>query len=331
MIDHRPFVVIVPVYEDRKSAVILMTKLKALCTQEPFIIAVEDGSLHDPLMPSDIGNAGLVGEIVYLRRNMGHQRAIAAGLVYASTYHQPESAVVMDCDGEDRPEVVNDLLEGLRGDDTDVVVAIRGKRSESLAFRLFYAFYRLIFLILTGRTIQFGNFSALSGLAVKRLSATQEIWIHLAASLTISRLHIAALRVDRGARYAGNSKMNFLSLVLHGMHSLTVFAEIVLVRIVVACSCLIVVVAALLLVPAILKLIGSATPGWFTAATGILIVILLQAGILTFTMLLFASSTRSMPLVSPSQLDQLIDRVEQAVPLCQKSMQPAEEQRERYL
>jgi len=46
-----------------------------------------------------------------------------------------------------------------------------------------------------------------------------------------------------------------------------------------------------------------------------MIVILLQAGILTFTMLMFASSNRSTPLVSLSQLEQLIDRVDQAVPV----------------
>ena len=103
-----------------------------------------------------------VGEVLYLARNMGHQRAIAVGLTYISMTFEPAAVVVMDSDGEDRAESIADLLAELKTGAVDAVVALRGRRWEFLGFRAFYTFYRFIFQMLTGRTIRFGNFTALS-------------------------------------------------------------------------------------------------------------------------------------------------------------------------
>lgn len=59
-----------------------------------------------------------------------------------------------------------------------------------------------------------------------------------------------------------------------------------------------------------LKLIGFATPGWFSTASGILIIILMQSGILMFTTLMVSGIVRSAPPLTFAQIDLLIDRVE---------------------
>ena len=181
-------VVVMPVYEDRTSARQLLTELAKACPEPPYIIAVEDGSVRDPLRGADIAQAGLAGEVLYLTRNMGHQRAIAVGLSYVSLHLEPDTVVVMDSDGEDRPDAVGQLIGRLQQGDVDAVVARRRKRSESLQFRVFYVAYKLFFKALTGKAIAFGNFSALSPLALRRVAAMQESWVHYAASLMISRL-----------------------------------------------------------------------------------------------------------------------------------------------
>ena len=302
--------VVMPIYEDRESACLLMKDLAKFCPTAPFIVAVEDGSLRNPLQPSDIAAAGLEGEVIYLARNMGHQRAIATGLAYASLYHKPTAAVVMDSDGEDRPEAISALLERLQQGNFDAVVAQRRRRSESLQFRTFYIVYRFVFLLLTGRTIRFGNFTALSGLAVKRLASMQELWVHFAASLMTSRLRVGAVPTDRGKRYAGKSTMNFFSLTLHGMRSMMVFAEDVLIRVGTFCALLAVGAIVLMFSTVILKLAGIATPGWFSTASGILLIILLQAGILTFVTLMISGIVKSAPPITRADLEHLIDRVE---------------------
>ena len=74
-------------------------------------------------------------EVLHLRRNLGHQRAIAIGLAFVEAERPRCRAVVlMDSDGEDAPEDVPRLVarceqEGRR----KIVFAERTKRSESAA------------------------------------------------------------------------------------------------------------------------------------------------------------------------------------------------------
>ena len=77
---------------------------------------------------------------------------------------------------------------------------------------------------------------ALKPRAVRRLASMQEVWIHVAGSVLISKLRIDIQPIDRGPRYAGQSKMNFVGLALHGFKGLMVFAEDVLVRVGIVCA-----------------------------------------------------------------------------------------------
>lgn len=305
-------VVVMPVYEDRESARRLVRELRRICGASLYIVAAEDGSVRDPLRARDLEEAGVSGMILNLVRNMGHQRAIAVGLAYVAAHIDAQRVVVMDSDGEDTPDAVPELLQRLEQGDCDAVVARRRKRSESLKFGVFYVFYKLVFKLLTGREIGFGNFTALSPKAVRRLAAMQELWVHYAASLMVSRLRIDAVPTDRGRRYAGQPHMNFVSLSLHGMRSIMVFAEDVLVRVGIFSTMVASASVVLLMVAALLKLMDMATPGWFSPAIGILFLIFMQAGVLTFTTLMVSGQLRSMPPMTTAQLDQLIGSVEEA-------------------
>lgn len=315
----KELIIIIPVFEDNECARLLIENLAKCCTTPPYIVVVEDGSVRNPLPVSAISDAGLSGEVVYLARNMGHQKAIAAGITLVAGQYKAKAIVIMDSDGEDRPESVAPLLDRLRTDDVDAVVAERRRRSESLRFRLFYSVYRFLFQVMTGRLIRFGNFIALSMRAVKRMAAMQEIWIHVPASLIISQLRIGKVATDRGNRYTGRSQMNFISLALHGLRSMMVFADDVLIRVGSFCMLLAALSIILLVVPVALKVSGFATPGWFTAATGLLILILMQAGILTFVLLMISGLTRSALPISEAALKQIIDHIEKTAPLTMTS------------
>ncbi|MCB1463506.1 MAG: glycosyltransferase [Nitratireductor sp.] len=308
---HHDVVVMMPVYEDRASAVRLMRDIADVLTGPVYVVAIEDGSTLNRLQACDIEGSGLRGEVVVLARNVGHQRAIATGLAHVARTMSVGKLAVMDSDGEDSPGDLPVLLDRVDGG-VDVVFASRRRRSESLAFRTFYVIYRLLFQLLTGRVIQFGNFAAMNGLAVRRLSVMQECWVHFAAAIMVSRLSIATVPVDRGSRYGGTSKMNFVTLVLHGMRSVMVFAEDVLVRMGLLCAALFVAAAIGIPTAIALKLAGMATPGWLTSAAGLLIVILIQAGILTLVTLMVLGVVRSAPPVTDAGLDTLIARIERA-------------------
>jgi polyisoprenyl-phosphate glycosyltransferase len=303
-------VIVTPVFEDGDSARILFKRLAAACTHPLHIVVIDDGSVRSPPQIEDLTAAGVSGEILRLRRNMGHQRAIATGICHIAETRRPAAVICMDSDGEDVPEVIPELLERLAKGDVDIVVAERRKRSEGLVFRVFYQLYRGLFETLTGRAIRFGNFSALSGRAVRRLSSMQEIWVHLAASLMTSRLPVASVLTDRGTRYSGKSKMSFVSLALHGMRSVMVFADEVLVRvgtfsIILAGSSI-----GLIVLATLLKFIGFSTPGWFSTALGILLIIVLQAAMLMFVTLMVAGIFRSAPPIVSVDLKRLIDEID---------------------
>ena len=93
-------------------------------------------------------------------------------------------------------------------------MAQRKSRVETFRFKAFYAVYKRFFSLMTGRAISFGNFMALKAHAVKRLVVMQELSIHVAGAVLASKLRTGVCSLDRGPRYAGQSKMNFVGLAL---------------------------------------------------------------------------------------------------------------------
>jgi len=301
----RPLVVVTPVFEDRQVAQRLFSEIRDACGNQALIVAVDDGSICAPLEVDDISAAGLNGIVLKLARNAGHQRAIAVGLHYVASHIQADRIVVMDSDGEDLPSTIPVLLDELNDPLVDVVVAHRKSRVESLRFKSFYTIYKLIFWLLTGRRISFGNYMALKPNAAKRLAAMGELGTHVAGTVLISRLRWKKCPLDRGPRYAGQSKMNFVGLVLHGFKGLMVFAEDVLVRVGAVCG--LVATASLfgMVLAVILKSIGYATPGWFSVALGVLLLMFLQTGAITLMTLLLTGVARN-GILLPIDYDRLI-------------------------
>jgi len=289
---HR-MIVVTPVYEDVEASSRLFAELSDQFGNDIFVIAVDDGSVKQPVQVASLQSVGVDGVVLKLRRNVGHQRAIAIGLGYASEHMQPQQhVVVMDSDGEDLPSTIPALLANLEDDNTDVVVAQRKSRVETFRFKASYALYKRFFGLMTGHSISFGNFMALKSTAVKRLVSMQELSIHVAGAVLASKLRTKMCPLDRGPRYAGKSKMNFVGLALHGFKGLMVFAEDVLVRVGMACAG----IAALSIIAAaaaiILKLIGFSTPGWFSIVLGILVLMFLQTGALALMTLMLTGVVR---------------------------------------
>ena len=308
----QPFAVVMPVYEDREASTQLF---QALCREygdRPYLIVVDDGSVRHPVQIEALEAAGLKGVVITLKRNVGHQRAIAIGLSYvADKMPTMNVTVVMDSDGEDTPQSIRQLMAPLQAPDVDIVVAQRKSRVETFWFKTFYVVYKRLFQLLTGRKISFGNYMALKPNAVKRLAAMQELWTHIAGCALTSKLRIAPQLIDRGPRYAGQSKMNFVGLALHGFKALMVFAEDVLVRVGIACALIAALSVLISFVAIALKLMGFATPGWFSVAFGILVLVFMQTGALTLMTLMLTGIARS-GTTNPVDYLALIDTVKHA-------------------
>ncbi len=299
------FAIVMPVYEDREASTRLLKELFAEYGNRPYVVIVDDGSLHQPVQLQVLKDMGLSGVVITLKRNVGHQRAIAIGLNYVADHHPDmPCTVVMDSDGEDTPQSIRELVAPLSSPPSastvDVVVAQRKSRVETFRFKAFYLVYKALFQLLTGRKISFGNFMAVGPIGLKRLAAMQELWMHVAGCVLSSKLRIQTLPIDRGPRYAGKSKMNFVGLALHGFRALMVFAEDVLVRVGMMCALVAGLTVSASFLAIGLKLANFATPGWFSVALGILLLVLLQTGALTLMTLMLTGVVRA---GAPNQID----------------------------
>jgi hypothetical protein len=317
-------VVIVPVLNDWGPAARLigeLDRLPALAGRQLRMVLVDDGSFPPPevatLASAARPGGAVVGvSVVQLACNLGHQRAIAVGLVEAARVGGIGRIVVMDADGEDRPEDVAALIHASDRQEDAIVLALRASRSEGLGFRAGYAIYKLLFRLLTGNSIRFGNFCLIPHGFANALTHNPATWNNLAAAIMRSRLPIVAVPTARGERYGGRSKMNFFALAVHGLSAISVYIDVTLIRVICGALAVVAVTLAALAVVLWMKLFaGLAIPGWASTLGVSLLVLLFQALLFASIALFQFLSFRSMPTVIPATHGpQLIARVIEITP-----------------
>lgn len=295
--------ILTPVFNDWDSLNILIEELEAALRDErgPIsLVVVDDGS--DRLAPSFEAARKVISDITIIRlvTNQGHQGALAIGLCHILKNMRCNHLVVMDCDGEDRPHDVPGLLRAARAAPDSVVVASRAQRSEGAVFKAFYSLYRLVFALLVGRKISFGNFTVLPFGLLHKLAYRAELWSHFAASIVRVRLPLVEHATTRGTRYRGKSSMNVATLVVHGLSAINVFAEAAIARILIACLLVLGAAVSGILIVVFLRLATTlAIPGWATTVVGILSLFLVQVAAIglfaIFTALSFKKITPSLP------------------------------------
>jgi len=303
--------ILAPYFEDLAAKIFCAELANNLGVNDRLII-VDDGSLEHPFDVSWMQSQGIKGYVLRLARNVGHQQALATGLCYAASSLEFDSLTILDSDGEDRPEDIKQLLSEL-DHRNDVVVARRRSRVESVKFKLFYQIYRFIFRVLVGRIIGFGNFMAMNYRAAKRMSISPETQLHVAAAVINSKLRIGQVSLNRGARYQGTSKMNLVSLTLHGLRSVMVFSDQVLVRITLLSVAFGAAVIIAMLAMTLMKLSGTAIPGWYSTGGGILILMLTQAAFIALMMLLQSGKFLSKSVLNKDEYRKLIDETIEVV------------------
>lgn len=299
--------VVIPVFNDWESLSILLRELDRIANSLPcelIVSVVDDGSTQqdDMLRQTALELQSIEElELVQLAVNVGHQRAISVGLCRAADSADCDAVLVMDSDGEDPPSAIPLLLERAQGQKDFCIVARRRRRSESLAFKASYVIYRSVFRLVTGKKIRFGNFSLISAGNVRRLTMIPDLWNNLAAAVLRSRIPLVQVPVDRGKRYAGRSKMNFTSLIVHGFSAISVYADTIFVRLL-----LVTVVMVCLTVPLVATVLtlrlfvpAHATPGWATTVTFGMTIIVLQALFTTLTSILALLNNRVQRLMLP--------------------------------
>lgn len=310
----RRLTVVTPVYNDWPSAVRLIGDIGRALSQSGLtvdLVAVDDGSseLPPPALEPLAGIASV--ELLQLAANLGHQRAIAVGLMAVAARAELDLVAVIDADGEDRPEDLRKLAELAAAEPQRAFVAQRARRSESLAFRAFYWLYVRLFRLLTGQRIAFGNFSVLQAAQVRQVTGNAHIWNNFPAALLQSRIPVGYVPTARGKRYAGQSRMNFVGLVAHGLGAISVLSEAVFIRILIASMGLLLLSLGLAGAALYVKLFTDlGLPNWATTVLGFALVISVQALMMPILMAFLLLNARAtiQPPPSTVALAQIAER-----------------------
>ena len=184
-----------------------------------------DPEIQDLLIHDDI-------QIVAMQVNSGHQKAIVSSLrLIADQIHESDLVVTMDGDGEDNPSDIPRLLNALRESvDTQIVVAKRTSRSENMKFKIMYKFFKIFFMIMTGKKITSGNFAIQTARNVERIIFRASFDLCYSSSLVALNPNLMYVACARSSRFEGQSKMNTYSLISHGIRMLMPFWERISVR-----------------------------------------------------------------------------------------------------
>ncbi len=231
-------------------------------------------------------------QVLHLQRNIGHQKAIAVGLAYIKENMECDKVLVMDADGEDRPEDALALLKESQNNPGSIIFAKRKSRQEGNSFLLFYRIYKFAFRILTGRRIAFGNFLVMPKPLLDKVVYYSEIWNHIAGGILKTGLPYSSVITHRGKRYAGRSKMSFHALLMHGLGAIAVFVDTIAGRLLIFSLTLIgISLLAILALVGVKTFTDLAIPGWTSTVMSAMLIILLQSFLLSlFTIFLYLSS-----------------------------------------
>ena len=226
-------IIITPVYNDWDSFKKLINEIDktiSIFKNISFkLIAVNDGS-KDEAPPIQLPPSIKTIEILNMKINQGHAICLANGIKHALNNYEFDNLILMDADGEDRPEEIFDLIkESEKLKDTSIV-AKRVKRSEGPIFKMFYFFHKLLTLIFTGKLMNFGNYSLITKKDAQIIIKDPTIVNTFCATLKNKITKLGGINCIRGRRYFGPSKMPLFKLIIHSFSIIAVFKMNVFIR-----------------------------------------------------------------------------------------------------
>ena len=229
----KKFIILIPLFNDWKSVSKLLNEINSQVINwnaDVSVIIVNDASTEARSgLESNYKKIKSV-KILNMKENRVHQRCIASGLKYICENEDFDRVIVMDADGEDRPEELNDFFNKAQENSNMTITGNRFKRSEGIVFKILYEVHKLLTLVFTGKLIKFGNFTCLPKDHVKQLIQKPYLWNSYSSAVVRTINNRTFIPSERGLRYVLPSKMNFTGLVFHSLAIISVFRNTVIIR-----------------------------------------------------------------------------------------------------
>ena len=229
----KKFIILIPLFNDWKSVSRLLNEIDLEVKNwdvDLSIVIVNDASTEKRSGLEFNFKKIKAVKILNMKKNTVHLRCIATGLKYICKNEDFERVIIMDADGEDRPEELNTFFEKAKEHINMTITGNRFKRSEGIIFKILYEVHKLLTLIFTGKLIKFGNFSCLPKNHAEQLIQKPYLWNSYSSSVVKAIKDRTFIPSIRGLRYVLPSKMNFTALIFHSLAIISVFRSLVIMR-----------------------------------------------------------------------------------------------------
>lgn len=227
--------IVLPTYNDWKSLEkvleILNLRLKNL-KKDIYILIINDCSKEKFKKTKNFKNFKKI-IVLNLKKNLGSQKAIYVGLKYLQKKIKDYNNVIisiLDSDGEDDPRALKKLIQITERKKDFFIFASRKGRTENKFLKILNKARLYITLILTGKFINFGNFSSFPSSLLKRITLNDDIFLAFSSGVAKNYSKLFLYNVKKNKRFYDTSKVNFKFLIIHSIKIISVFYKVVFLR-----------------------------------------------------------------------------------------------------
>ena len=232
------FFIIIPLYNDWKSLWKLINEIEKNIhnlNAEFHVIIVNDAStVKRPNIKLNLNKIKFV-KILTMKNNVLSGKCIATGLKYVCEKEDFDYVIIMDADGEDRPEYLNFLFNKTIENPGKTITANRMERLEGNLFNILYNLHKFITWIFTDKLINFGNYSCLPRYHVEDLIEQGSLWNSFSGTVAKTIDARIGIKTDKGKRYYGPSQLSLLNIFIHSFTISSVFKKKLTIRTILFC------------------------------------------------------------------------------------------------
>ncbi|MEH7392131.1 glycosyltransferase family 2 protein [Bacillus sp. JJ1474] len=276
--DHPMLTIVVPCYNEEEILPDTMLQLsiylqelvkERLVSSNSKILFVDDGSKDQTW--EIIYRKSLEDELIKglkLSRNVGHQKALLAGLMAAKTVS--DCVISIDADLQDDISVIREFILKYR-EGYEIIYGVRRKRDTDTYFKRSTAqgFYKLMKRMGVDLVYNHADFRLMSNRALYELQRYDEVNIFLRGIVPILGLKSTSVYYDRKERSAGETKYPLKKMIAFSLEGLTSFS-VTPIRVVMLVGFLSFFISLLFGVYFLsLKLSGKTETGWTSLITSI--------------------------------------------------------------
>lgn len=189
-----------------------------------FILYVDDGSKDSTWnMIEDFRRQYPIVFGLKLARNVGHQNALAAGLLTAMNY--ADMVISIDADLQDDVSVMEEMVDRYR-EGCEIVYGVRNRRDTDTLFKRSTAigFYKLMKLMNIDIVFNHADYRLLSKKVLEQFALYPERNLFLRGIIPSIGFRSAVVKYDRKSRVAGKSKYPLNKMLAMAFDGITSFS-----------------------------------------------------------------------------------------------------------